>query len=283
MAHDANRLFRGPYRRAAWSVCALVSLYAFEEMGVAAALPTAVVDVGGLNHFGWVFTGFLATSVIGMSISAYLCHRYGPRRPIIAWLALFAAGLVVAGTATTMTALVAGRVIQGISGGGLMTATYVVVGMFIPTALRPRLFAAIAFCWVVPGIVGPTASGAITEHVSWRWIFLGLAPVAVIAAAALVPALSDSRSVQGPDASGPTSVGPKASRILSAVVAAVGLAAIQLGAERPSALSLLVIAGGVAVLAFGLRGLLPAGTARLRSPVGVPVALRGVTAGALFG
>ena len=60
MTQTRPRLFRGPYGRASWSVCALVSLYAFEEMGVAAALPNAVADVDGLNHFGWVFTGFLA-------------------------------------------------------------------------------------------------------------------------------------------------------------------------------------------------------------------------------
>jgi hypothetical protein len=45
----------------------------------------------------------------------------------------------------------------------------------------------------------------------------------------------------------------------------------------------LVIAAGALVLAIALRRLLPAGTARLESAVGVPVALRGIIAGALFG
>lgn len=275
-------LFRGPYRRTAWSVCALVSLYAFEEMGVAAALPTAVADVGGLSYFGWVFTGFLATSVVGMATSAYLCDRFGPRVPIVACVTIFVVGLVVAGTATAMAPLVAGRVIQGLSGGGLMTATYVVVGTHVPAELRTRMFAAIAFCWVIPGVVGPTVSGAVTEHVSWRWIFLGLAPVAVAAAAMLVPALSHQPS--GPvGTAAPAGAPPRPSRILYAVAAAVGVSTVQVGAGRPSPLSAAAIVGGVALLGFALRALLPPGTARLRSPVGVPIALRGITAGALFG
>jgi MFS family permease len=280
-SNGAEPLLRGPYGRVTWSLCALVSLYAFEEMGVAAALPDAVADVGGLDHFGWVYTGFLATSVIGMSSSAYLCDRYGPRRPIIACVAMLVAGLVVAGTATTMTALVAGRVVQGLAGGGLMTAVYVVAGSVIPAPLRPRLFAAIASCWVVPGIVGPLASGAITEHLSWRWIFLGIAPVAAAAAVMLIPALpADAPPPARGESSAPNG---GTARILSAAVAAAGIAAIQLGAGRPTAVAPLVITCGVAALVAGVRRLVPVGTVQLRSPVGAPVALRGIAAGALFG
>ena len=274
-------LWSGPYRRASSSICALVSLYAFAEMGVAAALPDAVVDLGGLGAFGWVFTGFLASSVVGMSSSAAACDRFGPRRPIVVWLALFITGLVVAGTATTMTALIGGRVLQGLSGGGLMTAIYVLAGTRFPAVLRPRLFAAIAMCWVVPGIVGPTASGALTEHVGWRWIFLGLAPLALAAAIGLAPALADADAGGGPD--GGRHRHGRRNGVAAAVLAAAGIAAIQLGAEQLTGRSPAALAAGTAALVVALRHLLPPGTALLRSAVGTPVALRGLTAGALFG
>lgn len=276
-------LWSGPYRRASSSICALVSLYAFAEMGVAAALPDAVVDLGGLGAFGWVFTGFLASSVVGMSSSAAACDRFGPRRPIVVWLALFITGLVVAGTATTMTALIGGRVLQGLSGGGLMTAIYVLAGTRFPAVLRPRLFAAIAMCWVVPGIVGPTASGALTEHVGWRWIFLGLAPLALAAAIGLAPALADADAGGGPDRGQASSWSAQRARVAAAVLAAAGIAAIQLGAEQLTGRSPVLLAAGTAALVVALRHLLPPGTALLRSAVGTPVALRGLTAGALFG
>jgi len=139
----------------------------------------------------------------------------------------------------------------------------------------PVRLTAIAFCWVVPGIVGPTVSGAVTEHISWRWIFIGLAPVAVAATAVLVPQLSDIK----PAPAG----GAKASRIANAAIVALGIAGVQLGTQRPSAWSPIAIAGGLVLLVVALRALLPRGTVSLRSPVGVPIALRGITAGALFG
>ncbi|HZV25932.1 MAG TPA: MFS transporter [Acidothermaceae bacterium] len=278
-------LFSGPYRLVSWSVCALVSLYAFEEMGVVAALPTAVGKLGGLAYFGWVYTGFLAASVIGMVYSAHVCDQYGPRVPALAASTLFVAGLTLAGTATQMAPLVAGRVIQGVAGGGLMTAVYVIIGTFVPEAIRPRLFAVVSFCWVVPGVIGPTAAGAITEHVGWRWVFLGLVPLTIAAAAPLVVALPSAVGVTRQ-----TDVGRKpwparvaAPRIWSAVVAAAGIAAIQAGAERATASSAAVVACGAAAVVWALRGLLPRGTVLARSAVGSPVALRAITAGALFG
>ncbi|GGM04129.1 MFS transporter [Dactylosporangium sucinum] len=270
-------LLRGPYRLASWSICALVSLNAFEGMGVAAALPSAVGDLGGLADYGWVFTGYLATSVIGMASAAYLCDKHGVRVTILTAAALFIAGLLLAGTATAMLPMIAGRVIQGLAGGGLMTTVYVMVGALFPEALRPRLFAVISFCWVIPGIVGPTMSGALTEHIGWRWVFLGLVPVAVAAAALLLPALRAVRPAA------PRTGNANPSRIRSAVAVAIGIGCVERGAQHPGAATLLAAAVGVAALAWGLRGLLPRGTATARPGIGAPVALRGLTAGAFFG
>ena len=124
-----------------------------------------------------------------MAYSAYVCDRYGPRVPALAASTLFVAGLLLAGTATQMASLVVGRVVQGLAGGALMTAVYVIIGTFVPEAMRPKLFGVISFCWVAPGVIGPTAAGAITEHVGWRWVFLGLVPLTIAAAAPLTFAL----------------------------------------------------------------------------------------------
>lgn len=286
MASSADRrtLFRGPHGQVSAGICLLVSLYAFEEMGVAAALPTAVKDLEGLAHFGWAYTGFLAASVVGMSGAGHLSDRYGPRRPILLSVALFVAGLVVAGTATDMTSLIGGRVVQGLSGGGLVSSVYIVVGTLVPKELRPRLFAAIAFCWVAPGIAGPTLSGVVTEHISWRWVFLGLVPLAVLAAALLVPALSTAQRTTRHRSGAPDAAERRPAHTVSPIAAALGIAAIQAGAQRrPSPQSLVAIAIGASALVWAIRRLLPAGTALARTAVGAPVAMRGINAAALFG
>src|SRR6185503_7552620 len=85
--------------------------------------------------------------------------------------------------------LIAGRVSQGAGGGLLITAAYVVIGELYGPALRPRVFAALSTAWVIPSVVGPFLSGVLTQHVSWRWAFLGLLPFVVFGAVLLFPVM----------------------------------------------------------------------------------------------
>jgi hypothetical protein len=221
-------------------------------------------------------------------VSGQLCDQRGPRGPLTVGLALFTAGLAVAGTATSMAQLVAGRCIQGIGGGLVITAIYVVLGTAYPDVLRPKIFAAMSSAWVVPSLLGPIVSGTLAQHVSWRWVFLGLLPFMAVGAALLVPALRGLPvaalrglgSVAAPSGSG-WLTDPR--RVLRAVAAAGGVAALEQAGQHPSVLSAPLAVLGVAALVWGLRALLPSGTVRVGRGVSAPVAMRGLFAGAFFG
>src|SRR5919197_2106169 len=157
----AQSIFAPALRATSSGLLIIITLIAFEAMAVSAALPTAARAVHGLGAFGWAFTGFLVANVIGMVASGQLSDSRGARLPLAAGLACFLAGLVLSGTATTMTQLVAGRVVQGLGSGLIITALYVVLGQAYPDRLRPRVFAAISSAWVVPSLVGPVVSGAL--------------------------------------------------------------------------------------------------------------------------
>lgn len=248
-------------------------------MAVAAALPTAARDLHGVGAYGWAFTGFLVANVVGMVVAGQMSDSRGPRLPLMAGLVAFAAGLVLAGTAGWMAQLVAGRVVQGLGGGLLITATYVVIGEAYPEALRPKLFAAISSAWVVPSLVGPLVSGAITQHLSWRWVFLGLLPFVLIGSALMVPTL---RAMRSPDVH-PGSALARPERILHALGVAGGIALLEHAGQQPSPVSIGLGVLGLAALLWGLRTLLPAGTFVLRPGPSAPIALRGLLAGAFFG
>src|SRR3954452_221878 len=182
-------LFSSRVRSTTISVLIIMSLIAFEAMAVVVALPTAARDLHGLGSYGWAFTGFLVANVVGMVVSGQLADVHGPRRPLIAGLVCFAAGLVLAGTAASMTQFVGGRVVQGLGSGLLITAIYVVIGETFATLLQPKVFAATSSAWVLPALIGPLVSGGLTQHVSWRWVFLGLLPFVLVGTALLVPTL----------------------------------------------------------------------------------------------
>jgi MFS family permease len=273
-------IFAGRLRTASGGIVTLITMIAFEAMAVGPALPTAARELHGLSAFGWAFTAFLVANVIGMVVAGQIGDARGPRAPMIAGIVLFVVGLVVAGTATTMVQLVLSRGVQGLGGGLLITSAYVVIGETYPEHLRPKVFAATASAWLLPALLGPVVSGSLTQHASWRWVFLGLLPFVLIGALLMVPVL---RTLHRPVAIGPPSRLTDPRRIVRALVVALGVAAFEAAGQHPSALALVLAAIGLAAVIWGLLGLLPKGTFRVRPGVAAPVAMRGLLAGAFFG
>jgi len=306
-------LLARPVRATTVGLVTVITLVAFEAMAVATAMPTAVRALHGLAYYGWAFTAFLVANVVGMVASGELSDRYGPARPLVAGVAVFGAGLLVAGVAPVMAVFVLGRAVQGFGAGLQIVAVYVVIGAVYDDDLRPRVIAALAGAWVLPALVGPVLSGALAEHLSWRLVFLGLVPVLVAGGSLLLPALRRlpgrlNRPASGPEpVPGGSGLGPaggtgagaagavpapraaggagsqrEGARWWAALAAAGGIAAVQAAGQRPGWTSLGLAGIGLAGLALGLRRLLPRGTIALRTGVPAVVAFRGVMAGSLF-
>ncbi|MFI8527838.1 MFS transporter [Promicromonospora sukumoe] len=172
---------------------ALCSLGAFEALAVATAMPTIAVDLDGLRHYTFAFAVVFATSVVGMLTAGRWCDRTGPTPAMWTGVALFVVGLVVAGTATGMGALIAGRAVQGVGSGLFGVALYVLVARVFVAERRPAVFSAFAAAWVVPAIVGPGLAGLVVDHLGWRWVFLGAAVLTVPAAILMRPGLTAAR------------------------------------------------------------------------------------------
>lgn len=255
-------------------ILSVITLFAFEAMGVATAMPVAVADLDGLPAYAWAFSGYLVTSLVAMVVSGEVSDASGPRRPLVAGLALFGVGLVVAGTAPTMPVFVLGRALQGLGGGAVIVAIYVVAGRAYGEDRRPRLFAALSTAWVLPSVVGPVLAGLAAERLSWRLVFLVVPVLLVPPVVALVPRL---RALDGGTPSG------RAGRTRAAVVAALGLALLQVGATRLDGVGVAAVALGAAVMVPTVPQLLPRGTLRFRRGLPTSVAMRGVLAGSFFG
>lgn len=268
-------LFAPEYRATTVGILLVITLIAFEAMAVATAMPRAVAVLHGLAYYGWAFTGLLMANVVGVVLGGEVCDRTGARLPLVGGLIAFLAGLLVAGTAADMAVFVAARALQGFGGGLVIVAIYVVIAEVYDESLRPAMFAANSAAWVVPALVGPVVSGALTEHVSWRAVFLAIAPFVAVGLALVWP------SVRGLPAH--TSTGrarPTLWRI--APLAAVGIAATQYAGQHLRWFSLVALAVGLGALTLAVPRLLPGGT--LRAVRGMPavIACRGLVAGAFM-
>ena len=211
------------YRALTLGIVSVVLLIAFEATAVGTAMPIAARELHGLGLYAFAFSGYFTTSLLAMVVSGQWCDRSGPLAPLAAGIGGFGAGLVVSGTAQSMWPFVLGRAIQGLGGGLVIVALYVVVGRAYPARLRPSVMAAFAASWVVPSIVGPLVSGTVTENLGWRWVFLAIPALVVLPLAIMLPPLR--RTAKAPDpATRPTMDGR---RIRLAVALAVGTALLQ--------------------------------------------------------
>src|SRR5262245_39872918 len=105
----------------------LITIAAFEHLGVSTAMPRMPADLNGNALSSWPFTAFLAASVTATVLCGRLCDRFGPAPGMLGGPGLFLAGLLVSGTAHGMPALLAGRALQGLGVGFMIVAVYVLI------------------------------------------------------------------------------------------------------------------------------------------------------------
>lgn len=253
----------------------LIAFVAFEAMAVATVMPTVARDLEGLDLYALAFAAPLASGVVGMVAAGTWSDRTGPVAPLLVSMALFAAGLVVAGLAPSMEVLLVGRLLQGLGGGALTVGLYVLVGLVYPPPLRPAVFASFAAAWVLPSLFGPGLAALVADVWTWRWVFLATVGFVAIALVLLTPAL---RRLEPADGAGDRQ---GSGRLRWAVVGAIAVLVLELAGSARGAAA----AGGAVALAVAwvsLGRLLPRGSRLAARGLPAVVATRGLLSATFF-
>ena len=103
-------------------------LASMESTVVATAMPTIVGQLGGLEHYSWVFSAFMLASTTTVPIYGKLSDIYGRRKLYVFAMGLFLIGSFLCGLANSMTTLIFARAIQGIGAGGIMPLAFILIG-----------------------------------------------------------------------------------------------------------------------------------------------------------
>ncbi|MCZ9883087.1 MFS transporter [Arthrobacter sp. B2a2-09] len=299
-SHDATAgILQRPYLLATAGACALVFLAAFESMAVTTIMPLVSRELDGAGLYALAFAGPLATGVIGMVAAGNWADRRGPAAPLYASVALFAAGLLIAGTAVSMPMLVAGRLVQGLGGGAMTVALYVVIARVYPARLHAQVFAAFSAAWVIPSMIGPFAAGVVAQLSSWHWVFLGVVGLVVPALAMILPAMRGVRSAPDPrEAGSPKAASPKTApreakpesadvpwafgRMGWAALAALAVLGLNLSGQVPG-VGWVIAAVALVIAMLAVRPLVPRGTLGAHRGLPSVILMRGVASAAFFG
>jgi MFS family permease len=156
-------------------ICFGVWLHASDGLIVATMMPGIVADIGGARLISWTIALYELGSIVAGASSAWLAVRFGLRRAMAVAALVYMVGCVASAIAPAMEVMLAGRLIQGLGGGGLMAMSFVAVSRLFSTALMPRVMAAVSALWGVSAFVGPLAGGIFAGLGVWRGGFWFLA------------------------------------------------------------------------------------------------------------
>ena len=262
------------HRALSIGIVSLVTLFAFEGIATATAMPAVARDLNALGGYTWAFNAYIAASLFAMVAGGLWADASGPRDPLVASVITFAAGATVAGLAPGLPMLVAGRAIEGLGGGALLVALYVLIARAYSVDMRPRVFSVVSAAWVIPSLVGPFIAGWLADNVTWRAVFL-LVPVFVIPPAILLFPRIRGLHEGVPHASA-------RARLLAGLAATAGLFAVQDGVLRLTPAGGVEAVLGLTVLIAALRLLLPRGSLVLARGLPTSVMMRGFLSGAFF-
>ena len=229
---------------------------AVQALVVTTIMPAVRRDLGGLEFYGLVFSGYSLAGMAATPTAGRSADRLGPARPFLLYTALFAGATVLCGLAPSMPLLAAFRLAQGYGAGGAFTIAYAAVARAMPEAARPRVLALLSFAWIAPGLLGPGVGALIASTIGWRWAFFALIPIIVAAALLAVPGLTRIGRAPAP----PPPLSPR-----WPIQLAAGIAIMISGLSLASWITPPALVVGAILTWPALRRILPPGTPRVRT------------------
>ncbi|HKV88692.1 MAG TPA: MFS transporter [Candidatus Dormibacteraeota bacterium] len=235
---------------------------AVQSSVVASIMPAVAHDLGGIQFYGLVFSGYFLASIAATPAAGQAADRQGPARPFTLMIGIFALGTLAAGFAPSMPVLAAARLVQGWGGGAQYTIAYGAIAKAYPEAGRARILALLSAMWIIPGLLGPGFGSVVASTVGWRWAFFALLPLMAVAMFMVVPSLA---TIPGTASPGPTL------RLRWPLLLAGGTGLFVTGLAVSSWLAIPVAAAGLAILVPSAVRVMPPGTFRARPGLGSTV------------
>ena len=165
-------------------------LAALDQSIVAVALPKITSQLGGLDKLSWVVTAYLLTSTAATPLWGKISDLRGRRPMFQAAIVVFLIGSLICGfspeiadflSASGINVMIAGRAVQGIGAGGLMSLALAVSGDVVPPRERGKYQGLFAAVCGVSSVAGPLLGGWFTDNLGWEWIFFINIPIGIAA------------------------------------------------------------------------------------------------------
>ncbi len=142
--------------------------------------PIVTDEIGGKEHYAWMFAIYTLLSTISIPIFGKLSDRYGRKKIFIISMIVFIVSSFLCGIASNMQELILFRAIKGLSAGGILPVSSTILGDLLPVEKRGKYQGHISLIWGVSAVLGPLVGSFIVEVLDWRWIFFINIPLGIL-------------------------------------------------------------------------------------------------------
>ncbi|KAF8482463.1 iron permease [Russula ochroleuca] len=162
-----------------FALSTLITAVEFTSIGT--ALPTIAHSLKG-EQFIWVGSAYALGETALVPLCGGLSQIIGRRPIMLSALSLFALGSAICGAASSMNMLIAGRGVQGLGAGAIISSVQIMLSDLVTLRERGTFSGLIALAWAVGGGVGPVIGGSMAQSGNWRWLFYLNLPICAFCA-----------------------------------------------------------------------------------------------------
>ncbi|KAL7918577.1 MFS general substrate transporter [Trichoderma austrokoningii] len=152
-------------------LCIISLIVSWDVTALSLALPVIAEQLHGTTFQSfWASIAFVLGVAVTQPIYASVSDVLGRKGVLYAAIILFAIGSVVFATASQMSVIVVGRLIQGLGAGGLDVLQTIILCDITTLKERPRWLGALTVANAIGAVTGPFIGGVFAEKVGWPWL-----------------------------------------------------------------------------------------------------------------